>query len=55
MSREEMIANLKQHGYTNIKVRGGVVPLEQAPGPNIYFMYKRVTGKLKGKIAIGKV
>lgn len=54
MSRDEMVAELKLKGYTNIKVKGGVVPLENAPAGNVYYMYKRVTGKLKGTVTIGK-
>jgi hypothetical protein len=54
MSREEIIAGLKKYGYTNIKVKGGVVPLIEAPSKNLYYMYKRITGKLKGTITIGR-
>ena len=51
MSREDMIASLKEHGYVNIRVKGGTVPLEQAPDCNVFYMYRRVTGKLKGSYA----
>jgi hypothetical protein len=54
MSRNEMIVELKKYGYTNIKVKGGTVPLEQAPSSNIFYMYKRVTGKLKGTTTVGR-
>lgn len=55
MDKLQMITEIKKYGYTNIKVKGGTVPLEQAPIGNVYFMFKRVTGKLKGKITIGRV
>jgi hypothetical protein len=54
MSREEMIASLKERGYTNIKVKGGTVLLEQAPSGNIFYMYRRVTGILKSKNLVRK-
>lgn len=55
MSNEQMVAELKKRGYINIKVKGGMVPLEKAPSGNVYYMYMRVTGKLGGKVNVKTV
>lgn len=55
MSTEQMVAELKKRGYTNIKVKGGMVPLEKAPTGNVYYMYMRITGKLGGKVNVKTV
>lgn len=53
MTTEEMISEIKQrkdkngNPYQTIRVKGGTVRLEDAPKGNIYFMWKRVTGKTK--------
>lgn len=53
MDRQIMIAEIKKHKdkqgnpYQNIWVKGGLVRLEDAPTGNLFYMYKRVTGKEK--------
>ena len=44
-TREQMIAELHDIGYTSIFVKGGKATLETAPDKNLYRAYRAITGR----------